>query len=76
MNNLTKKKALVDPVAHEQHFLTETQLAHRWLISTGKLQNDRVSGNGAPFVKFGGAVRYLISDVETFEEAARKMSTS
>jgi hypothetical protein len=57
-------------------FLTETQLAARHQRSVKTLRNARVSGAYIPFVKIGRHVRYRLSDVLAFEEAALKHSTS
>jgi hypothetical protein len=40
------------------------------------LRNARVSGGYVPFVKIGRSVRYRLSDVLAFEQAALKRSTS
>jgi hypothetical protein len=57
-------------------FLTETQLAARHQRSVKTLRNARVSGGYIPFVKIGRNVRYRLSDVLVFEQAALKRSTS
>jgi hypothetical protein len=57
-------------------FLTEAQLAARHQRSVKTLRNARVSGGYIPFVKIGRNVRYRLSDVLAFEQAALKRSTS
>lgn len=51
------KPALVSPKA----------LAERWSCSPGHLANQRCRGEGLPFVKIGGAVRYRLADIEAAE---------
>jgi hypothetical protein len=60
----------------DEVFLTETQLAARHQRSVKTLRNARVSGGYIPFVKIGRNVRYRLSDVLVFEQAALKRSTS
>jgi hypothetical protein len=60
----------------DEMFLTETQLATRHQRSVKTLRNARVSGVYIPFVKIGRNVRYRLSDVLAFEQAALKRSTS
>jgi hypothetical protein len=60
----------------DEAFLTETQLAARHQRSVKTLRNARVSGGYVPFVKIGRSVRYRLSDVLAFEQAALKRSTS
>jgi hypothetical protein len=60
----------------DEMFLTETQLAARHQRSVKTLGNARVSGGYVPFVKIGRNVRYRLSDVHAFEQAALKRSTS
>ena len=57
-------------------FLTEDELARRWRITIRKLQKDRLEGRGVPFFKFGGAVRYRVSDVLAYEAARQFKSTA
>lgn len=64
-------------IAFRQYLLTERQLAERWqLASSKKLQADRVSGKGCPFVRIGRCVRYRLSDVLAYEDANLRTSTS
>jgi hypothetical protein len=57
-------------------FLTEVQLADRQQRSIKTLQADRLKGGGVPFAKFGRAVRYRLSDIETWEQDHTFRSTS
>jgi len=54
----------------------EKQVARRLGLSVKTLQKWRYSGGGLPYHKFRGAIRYAISDVEQFEAAARRSSSS
>ncbi len=54
-----------------------TREAAAWLnLSPRTLDRYRVSGDGPAFHRFGGRVRYLISDLETWASARRRVSTS
>lgn len=48
-------------------FLSPTQLAERWGVSTGSLANRRSQGEGVPFVKIGALVRYPLESVLAYE---------
>lgn len=48
-------------------FLTQRDLADRWGCSPRTLQRWRTSSHGPAFVRLGGSVRYLLSDVVAFE---------
>lgn len=63
-------------VQDPERFLTEQHLADRWQVSVKKLQNDRVAGEGPPWVRIGRAVRYRLSDVKAYEAANTRTSTS
>lgn len=56
--------------------LTQSTLAGRWLVSEKKLESDRYTGRGCPFIKIGSSVRYRLADVIAFEEANLRRSTS
>lgn len=61
----------------EDRLLVEKQVASRWGVSVKKLQADRLKGTGCPFVRLSpGAVRYRLSDVLAYEQAALRRSTS
>lgn len=51
--------------------LTTIELAARWKMAVGSLENWRQQKKGPRFIKMGGAknadVRYRITDVEAFE---------
>jgi hypothetical protein len=57
-------------------WLNEQELATRLGISVKTLQKDRWQGGGIPFLKARGFVRYRISDVEAWEQAHMRDSTS
>jgi hypothetical protein len=52
-------------------FRSPAQLAARWDCSVGWLANQRSAGLGPAFFKIGSNVRYLLSDIEAYEEARR-----
>ncbi|MGV8838825.1 MAG: helix-turn-helix domain-containing protein [Bauldia sp.] len=57
-------------------FLNERELAERWRISVKTLQAMRLKGGGPVYRRFGRLVRYAVADLEAFESAARRRSTS
>jgi len=57
-------------------FLNEQQLAARHQRSVKTLRNDRLRGGGVPFIKVGRLVRYQLSDIEAWEQANLRRSTS
>ena len=56
--------------------MTEQEVADRQKRSIKTLQNQRVTGFGIPFLKLGRCVRYRLADVEAWEEAQGRKSTS
>lgn len=52
-------------------FITEMELAERWRMSRRTLQRRRASGNGLPFQRLIGRVRYKLEDIVAFENANR-----
>jgi transcriptional regulator GlxA family with amidase domain len=52
--------------------LTQTQLAERWNISPRTLERWRWTKTGPSYVKIGGRVRYLLTDVEAYEAQQRR----
>ena len=57
-----------------QH-LSEKALARRWDISHRTLQRWRAEGNGLPYVKIGGRVRYPLDIIEAYEAEHTHEST-
>lgn len=59
-------------------FLTPQQLSDRWggRIKLRTINNWRITGDGPPYTKIGGAVLYPISEVEKWEKARTVNSTS
>ena len=54
-----------------------TREAAAWLgLSPRTLDRYRVSGEGPAFHRFGSRVRYLVTDLETWAAARRRVSTS
>jgi hypothetical protein len=48
--------------------LTERQLAARWSMAAGTLNNWRSAGRGPDYVKIGRAALYRVEDVELYEK--------
>lgn len=80
MSEESRHKRERNPVAPQANgmpkFLTEEQLAERWVISPKALQKWRLTGEGPIFVKIGSRVRYSIDEIEKFEACAVRRSTS
>lgn len=60
----------------EKTFLNQIELSRRWGISPRTLERWRWLGEGVPFLKIGGHVVYRLSDVEEYEAAQFRRSTS
>jgi len=60
----------------EQVFVNQIELSRRWGISPRTLERWRWLGEGLPFVKLGGRVVYRLSDIEAYEGAQLRRSTS
>lgn len=56
--------------------LSDTQLAEELGVAVGTLRNWRVQGNGIPFVRVNGAIRYRPADVEGWLASRVVTSTS
>jgi len=52
--------------------LSPADLADRWGCSVGWLANQRCEGDGPPYLKLGSLVRYRLSDVVAYEDAAEQ----
>ncbi len=53
--------------------LTPAQLAERWSVQVGSLANMRSQGRGPGYLRLGASVRYLLADIEAYEQANRKV---
>jgi DNA-binding transcriptional MerR regulator len=56
--------------------LHQIELARRWKISPRTLERWRWLGTGAPHIKVGGRVLYRLEDIEAYERANVRTSTS
>ena len=56
--------------------LTEHEVAERFALSVKTVRDWRLTGYGPRFRKFGRAVRYPLAEIEKFEQAATRCSTS
>lgn len=63
-------------VRANDRYMTEQEVAQRLGLEPKALQNWRQVGGGPKFRKFGGAVRYALSDLLAYEDAATRTSTS
>jgi len=61
------------PKQERSRHLSERQLAQRWNTSQRTLQRWRAAGEGPPFLRLGGSIRYSLTDVLAFEENARML---
>jgi hypothetical protein len=66
----------LDAKRQTELYLSEADLAKRWLISEKTLQRWRTLGQNIKYQKFGRHVRYLLTDVIEFEARAKYVSTS
>ena len=60
----------------ERNFINQIELARRWGVSPRTLERWRWLGEGLPFIKLGGRVVYRLSDIEAYEKAQFRRSTS
>ena len=64
-------------VSSPETFLTESETAELLKLSQRALQRWRLEGSqGLPFRRFGGLIRYALSDIERWTTAQTRMSTS
>lgn len=56
--------------------LDETAVAMRQGRAVKTLRNQRVTGDGIPYLKLGRTVRYRLSDVIAWEQSCLRRSTS
>jgi predicted DNA-binding transcriptional regulator AlpA len=59
-----------------EKLLDEHEAAARLNLKVATLRRWRWSGRGPPFIKLGGAVRYLPADVAAFIRHSRRNSTT
>lgn len=55
--------------------LREEEVAVLLKVSKKTLQHWRVIGKGPPFIRMGGAIRYVLADVLEFIESNRRNNT-
>ena len=60
----------------EIRHLTQRELAERWRISEATLERWRGEGIGPRYLKLQGRVLYRLADIEAYEEACLRASTS
>ena len=56
--------------------LTEKQLSERWNLRPPTLRQWRWNNKGPDYFKVGGRVLYSITEIEQFEEKARRHHTT
>lgn len=56
----------------EEKLLTPEELAERWKIAVGTLENWRYLGKGPLWLKIGGQARYRLADVLAYEAEAER----
>jgi predicted DNA-binding transcriptional regulator AlpA len=59
---------------HDDTLLTVRELAQWWRVSLSHLNQARLRGDGPPFLKIGGCVRYRVSECKAF--MAQRLRTS
>lgn len=55
----------------DKPYLTERQVALRFNVTQRTVQRWRRVNEGPPYYRFAGTIRYLLSDIEAYERAAR-----
>lgn len=56
--------------------LTVQDLTKRWEVTPKTLQNWRWNGKGPEYFKVGRTIKYRLEDIESFETAKLRSSTS
>ncbi|GIX10640.1 MULTISPECIES: helix-turn-helix transcriptional regulator [Acetobacterales] len=56
--------------------LTQSELARRWCLSPRTLERWRWLGQGPRFLKIGGRVAYRLEDIEAYEAAQLRTSST
>ena len=56
----------------EEKLLTTEELANRWKVAVGTLENWRHQGKGPTWLKIGGQARYRLADVLAYEAEAER----
>jgi excisionase family DNA binding protein len=64
------------PASGTDILLTDHQVAEITGRSRKTLQKDRVYGGGLPFIRFGRAVRYRLSDVQAWVASQRSFTST
>ena len=57
---------------NEDELLTTEELATRWKVAVGTLENLRHQGKGPTWLKIGGQARYRLADVLAYEAEAER----
>ena len=57
---------------NEDELLTTEELATRWKVAVGTLENWRHQGKGPTWLKIDGQVRYRLADVLAYEAEAER----
>ena len=52
-------------------FLTEDDLARRWVCSASRLQRWRSEGNGPAYLKLGRKILYWLQDIQALEQSCQ-----
>jgi len=64
------------PELHDERFLTQVDLAKRWLIKERTIEGWRRRGTGPAFIRIERRVRYRLTDIEVYEAAGRNGRSS
>ncbi len=66
----------MEPTTNATRLLTQRQLAEMLGVTPRSLERWRETGDGPPFLRVGGLVRYTPADVSGWLETRRRTSTS
>jgi len=61
-------QALNDKNASQKKYLNQIELSRRWQLSPRTLEQWRFINKGPRFTKIGSRVRYLLEDIEKYEQ--------
>jgi len=66
----------VQPAGNDPNWLTPKQAAQLMNLSVSWLAKRRLAGDGPPYVKLGGAVRYAETSLQQWMKGQQRISTS
>jgi predicted DNA-binding transcriptional regulator AlpA len=74
--SISQSASTAPPAAANQLILTPKQAAALLNLSTSWLAKARLKGDGPPYIKMGGAVRYSAAVLQEWMRGRQRLSTS